>query len=123
MAKIVLAEDERDIRELLVFLLEMEGHQVVAVPDGRQAVQAVQKEKPDLVILDVRMPFMDGYEACRIIKENPETAHIPVIFLSARGQESEIQTGMQLGAEKYIVKPFSPDDFLQEIAPYVNTKS
>ena len=123
MATIVLAEDEQDIRDLLVFLLEMEGHRVVAVPDGRQAVQAVQQTKPDLVILDVRMPFMDGYEACRVLKADAETKDIPIIFLSARGQESEIQTGLELGAEKYIVKPFSPDEFLREIAPYVNTQS
>ncbi len=122
MAKIVVAEDEKDIRDLLVFILELAGHQVVAVSDGQQAVEAVRREGPDLVILDVRMPRMDGYDACRILKQDPETAHIPVIFLSARGQDSEVQTGLEAGAEKYIVKPFSPEELLSEIAPFVNAK-
>lgn len=122
MARIVVAEDEQDIRELLVFILELAGHQVVAVSDGAQAVEAVRKEMPDLVILDVRMPHMDGYDACRLLKQDAQTAHIPVIFLSARGQDSEVQTGLELGAEKYIVKPFSPEGLLKEIAPFIKGK-
>ncbi len=122
MATIVVAEDEKDIRELLVFILELAGHRVVAVPDGAQAVEAVRREMPDLVILDVRMPHMDGYDACRLLKQDARTAHIPVIFLSARGQDSEVQTGLEAGAEKYIVKPFSPEELLKEIAPFVDAK-
>ncbi len=122
MAKIVVAEDEKDIRELLVFVLELAGHQVVAVSDGAQAVETVRKEMPDLVILDVRMPHMDGYDACRLLKQDAQTAHIPVVFLSARGQDSEVQTGLEAGAEKYIIKPFSPEELLKEIDPFVNAK-
>lgn len=120
MAKIVVAEDEKDIRELLVFILELAGHQVVAVEDGQQAVEAALREQPDLIILDVRMPNMDGYDACRAIKQNQRTAHIPVVFLSARGQDSEVKEGLEAGAEKYILKPFSPEELLREIAPFVS---
>ncbi len=123
MARIVVAEDERDILDLIVFILQTAGHEVIPVNNGRDAVETVKREKPDLVLLDVRMPYMDGYEACKHIKEDPETASIPVVFLSARGQEGEIRTGLELGAEKYILKPFSPMQLLDELAPYLEPKA
>lgn len=119
MARILVAEDEQDIRDLIAFILQTAGHEVVAVADGRAAVNAARNQKIDLIILDVRMPYMDGYEACRVLKEDPTTASIPVVFLSARGQEGEIQTGLNLGAAKYILKPFSPRELLEELAPYL----
>ena len=92
MAKIVIAEDERDIRDLITFTLQFAGHEVIATSNGAEAVEAVKREKPDLVLMDVRMPRMTGYEACRRLKADPETAHIPVVFLSAKGQESEVHS-------------------------------
>lgn len=108
MAKIVIAEDEHDIRELITFALQYAGFEVVATDNGEEAWQAAIREIPDLVLLDVRMPRMNGYEACRQIKAEEKTRHIPVVFLSAKGQESEIQTGLAVGAVDYIVKPFEP---------------
>jgi CheY-like chemotaxis protein len=115
MAKILIAEDERDIRDLIMFTLRYAGHEVIATNDGAEAVEAVRKEMPDLVLMDVRMPKMTGYQACEIIKADPELAHIPVVFLSAKGQEAEVRTGLEAGAVEYILKPFAPDQLAAKI--------
>lgn len=115
MAKILIAEDERDIRELVTFTLQFAGYEVVAAGNGEEAVQLAQQEMPDLIILDVRMPRMTGYEACALLKKGPKTAHIPVVFLSAKGQEVEIQTGLQVGADEYLLKPFAPDQLIAHV--------
>lgn len=110
MAKILIAEDERDIRDLVAFTLRFAGHEVVAVGNGEEAVEAAGKENPDLILMDVRMPRMTGYEACEKMKADPKLKEIPVVFLSAKGQESEIRTGLEAGASEYLLKPFAPSD-------------
>lgn len=115
MAKILIAEDERDIRDLISFTLRFAGHEVVPTANGEDAVHMAFQEIPDLILLDVRMPRMTGYEACRHIKENELTHSIPVVFLSAKGQDSEVQTGLEAGATEYILKPFSPDQLTDRI--------
>mgnify|MGYP001454403633 FL=1 len=115
MAKILIAEDERDIRDLVAFTLRFAGYEVVAAVNGEEAVALAPKENPDLILMDVRMPRMTGYEACRILKANPEMKDIPVVFLSAKGQESEIQTGLGVGAEEYLLKPFAPDQLTERV--------
>jgi len=115
MTKIVIAEDEPDIRDLITFTLRFAGFEVIAGTNGEEGYELAKKEKPDLVMMDVRMPKMTGYEACRKIKADPEIAHIPVIFLSAKGQESEIQTGLDAGADEYLLKPFAPGDLTDRI--------
>jgi DNA-binding response OmpR family regulator len=115
MAKILIAEDERDIRDLIAFTLRFAGYEVVAAANGEEAVQLAAKEDPDLILMDVRMPRMTGYEACRILKANPEMKDIPIAFLSAKGQESEIQTGLEAGAEEYLLKPFAPDQLTERV--------
>ena len=115
MAKILIADDERDIRDLVAFALRFAGYEVLTTSNGEEAVRAVLKDAPDLILLDVRMPRMTGYEACRQIKEQPGTQDIPIVFLSAKGQEAEVNAGLQLGAVEYIVKPFSPDDLLTRV--------
>lgn len=109
MARILIAEDEPDIRELVAFTLRFAGYEVIAASNGEEAVQTASREVPDLVLMDVRMPRMTGYDACRLIKANPDLKDIPVVFLSAKGQEAEIQSGLEAGAEEYLLKPFSPD--------------
>jgi DNA-binding response OmpR family regulator len=108
MAKILVAEDERDIRDLITFTLNYAGHQVVAVANGEEAVEAALREMPDMILMDVRMPKMTGYEACQKIKSKAEIQHIPIVFLSAKGQEAEIRTGLDAGATEYLLKPFAP---------------
>ncbi len=115
MAKILIAEDERDIRELITFTLRFAGHEVRATTNGEEAYQAALEMLPDLILLDVRMPRMTGYEACQKIKAHEKTAQTPVVFLSAKGQESEVQTGLHMGATEYIVKPFAPDQLIERV--------
>lgn len=115
MTKILVAEDERDIRELIAFTLRFAGFDVALAKNGAEAVDLVEAEGPDLIILDVRMPKMTGYEACRHIKENPNVRDIPVVFLSAKGQDAEIQQGLESGAEEYILKPFVPDELVAQV--------
>ncbi|MBF8281157.1 MAG: putative two-component response regulator receiver protein [Anaerolineales bacterium] len=117
MAKILVAEDEPDIRDLIVFILRMlGGYEVVAANNGEEAVQLAFKEIPDLILTDVRMPKMSGYEACQRIKAEPTTKHIPVVFLTARGQEQEVQAGIAAGGDEYLLKPFEQAQLLKKVA-------
>lgn len=115
MAKILIAEDERDIRDLVAFTLRFAGHEVFAAGNGEEAVDMASKVEPDLILMDVRMPRMTGYEACKVMKADPDLKDIPVVFLSAKGQESEIQQGLDAGAEEYLLKPFAPDQLTQRV--------
>jgi two-component system alkaline phosphatase synthesis response regulator PhoP len=116
MTKILIAEDERDIRELIAFSLQgLGGFNVVLASNGTEAVERATAEIPDLILMDVRMPRMTGYEACKKLKENDSTKSIPVIFLSAKGQDQEIQQGLAAGAEEYILKPFAPDELVNQV--------
>ncbi len=116
MAKILIAEDERDIRDLVAFTLRFAGHEVVAVGNGEEAVEAARQEMPELILMDVRMPRMTGYEACEKMKSDPSLQVIPVVFLSAKGQESEIRTGLEAGADEYLLKPFAPAELTMRVA-------
>ena len=116
MAKILVADDERDIRELIGFTLRFAGFDVVLTADGIEAIEKASLEQPDLILLDVRMPKITGYEVCRQLKENPATSGIPVVFLSAKGQEGEIELGLASGAVEYIVKPFAPDELTNQVS-------
>lgn len=116
MAKILIADDERDIRDLITFTLRFAGYEVIPTSNGEEAYQTALKELPDLILMDVRMPRMTGYEACQQMKANESLKDVPVVFLSAKGQESEVQTGLQVGAAEYILKPFSPDQLMSRVA-------
>ena len=122
MAKILIADDEKDIRDLITFTLKFAGYDVVAYSDGQEALEAVPREMPDLILLDVRMPRMTGYEACQHIKQDERIQHIPVVFLSAKGQEAEIQTGMNMGATEYLLKPFAPEELISSVRELLREK-
>ena len=115
MARILIAEDEPDIRELVAFTLRFAGHEVTATSNGEEALNQASVMVPDLILMDVRMPRMTGYDACRAMKADPELRDIPVVFLSAKGQDSEIQTGLAAGAEEYLLKPFAPDQLTERV--------
>jgi len=115
MARILIAEDEPDIRELVAFTLRFAGHEVTATSNGEEALNQASVMIPDLILMDVRMPRMTGYDACRAMKADPELRDIPVVFLSAKGQDSEIQTGLAAGAEEYLLKPFAPDQLTERV--------
>ncbi|HYH34698.1 MAG TPA: response regulator [Nocardioides sp.] len=115
MARILVADDDVDIRELVEFKLSTMGHDVVAVGDGAAAVDACKAEKPDLAVLDVMMPGVSGLDAIRAIRAEPALADLPVILLTARAQESDVETGFDSGADDYITKPFSPRELASRV--------
>jgi len=116
MIKILIAEDERDIRELIAFSLQgLGGFDIVLASNGAEAVERATAEIPDLILMDVRMPRMTGYAACKKLKENDATKSVPVIFLSAKGQDEEIEQGLAAGAAAYILKPFAPDELVNQV--------
>ena len=115
MARILIAEDEPDIRELVAFTLRFAGHEVTTTANGEEALNQASQITPDIIIMDVRMPRMTGYEACRAMKADISLKDIPVMFLSAKGQDSEIQAGLDVGAEEYLLKPFAPTQLAERI--------
>jgi two-component system, OmpR family, response regulator MtrA len=115
VARILVADDDVDIRELVEFKLSTLGHDVVAVADGAAAIEACQAERPDLAVLDVMMPGVSGLDAIRAIRADPALADLPVILLTARAQESDVETGFDSGADDYITKPFSPRELASRV--------
>ena len=105
--KILVVDDEEDIVEVISYNLKKEGYQVLTASTGEEALKSIEIEKPNLVLLDLMMPGIDGLDVCRELKKNPEFENIPVVMLSARGDESDIVAGLELGATDYITKPFS----------------
>ena len=103
---ILVVEDEPSVRELLVNAFEFSKFDVIEAENGAEGVEETKKNIPDLIIMDVRMPIMTGFEACQILKAEESTKNIPVIFLSAYGQDADVNTGLGLGAEEYLIKPF-----------------
>ncbi len=118
--KILVVDDEVYILHILDFSLGAEGYEVLTAADGEEAVRLARTEKPDLIVLDIMMPKVDGFEACRRLKADPETSPIPVILLTAKGREVDRQMGMEVGADDYIVKPFSPTRLIEKIENYLN---
>ena len=108
LKKILAVDDEEDILELLTFNLTREGYQVAGAATGEAALQAVPREMPDLIILDLMLPGIDGLEVARRLKSDPAAKNIPIIMLTAKGEEADIVTVLELGADDYITKPFSP---------------
>jgi two-component system, OmpR family, response regulator MtrA len=115
VARILVADDDVDIRELVEFKLSTLGHDVVAVSDGAAAIDACQAERPDLAVLDVMMPGVSGLDAIRAIRADPGLSDLPVILLTARAQESDVETGFDSGADDYITKPFSPRELASRV--------
>jgi len=106
--KILVVDDEKDILELLEYNLEKEGYEVFKAMTGEEALELTRRKTPDLIILDLMLPGLDGLEVCKILKRNTRIASIPIIMLTAKGEESDIIVGLELGADDYITKPFSP---------------
>ncbi len=115
MAKILIAEDERDIRDLIVFILSFAGHQVIPTRNGEEACQKAFESTPDLILLDIRMPGMSGYDVYRNVKAHQRTKDIPVAFLTAISQQNQSNADIKLSAEEYIMKPFSPDELTARV--------
>lgn len=115
MTSILVVEDDLTTVQLIEFLLKKNKFEVLIAYNGVEALEITRKEKPDLILMDVMMPRMDGIEAIEKLKEDESTQDIPIIILSALGQEMDVMRGLQAGASGYIVKPFSPKELLDEI--------
>jgi DNA-binding response OmpR family regulator len=116
MAHILVADDDRDIRELITFTLMFVGHKVTQAANGEEALALAQQIKPDLILTDVRMPKMTGYQLCQALRALDEFKSLPIIILSAKGQDDEIEMGKNSGATDYILKPFPPNVLQQRVA-------
>ncbi len=113
--KILVVEDDEDILELIRYNLNKEGYSVFSVTTGEEALSLERKEKPDMVILDLMLPGIDGLEVCRRLRSGPDKVRVPIIMVTAKGEESDIVTGLELGADDYVVKPFSPKVLIARI--------
>jgi CheY-like chemotaxis protein len=118
--RILICDDDPVILRLLQVNLELEGYEPLLAHHGEQAVEVATAEHPDLVILDIMMPRMDGYEACQLIKAGEETKDIPIIFLSAKAQPSDIERGRSYGVDEYLTKPFDPSELLDVVERLVH---
>ncbi len=124
MAKrtIMVVDDEEDLRELLRYNLDKEGYTVQCASSGEDAVKIAKKKMPDLLILDLMLPGMDGFEVCRVLKSDPKTSSLPIVILSAKGEDSDIVAGLELGADDYLTKPFSPKVLIARIRSVLRRK-
>ena len=113
--QIVVVEDEPDILEILIYNLKRDGFIVSASNNGAEGLRLIQQKMPDLVLLDLMLPGMDGLDICRHLKDDAKTQHIPVIMVSAKGEESDVVLGLGLGADDYISKPFSPRELIARV--------
>ncbi|MHB9125889.1 MAG: response regulator transcription factor [Armatimonadota bacterium] len=110
--KILAVDDEKHIVRLVQVNLERQGYEVVTANDGKEALQKVEEEKPDLLVLDVMMPYQDGVEVLQTLRRNPETANIPVVMLTAKAQDADVFRGWQSGVDAYLTKPFNPMELI-----------
>lgn len=106
--RILVVDDEEDILELVRYNLSKEGYKVDCTNNGEQALSIIEKEPPDLVVLDLMLPGIDGFDVCKAIRTNAASKHIPIIMLTARSEEADVVTGLELGADDFVIKPFSP---------------
>jgi DNA-binding response OmpR family regulator len=113
--KVLIVDDEPNILLSLEFLMKKEGFIVFIARDGEEAFDIIKRERPRIVLLDIMMPKVDGYEVCRFIKQNAETAETKVVFLSAKSKEADIEKGYSVGADLYIPKPFSTRDLVKKV--------
>lgn len=113
--KILIVEDEPNIVVPLQFLMEKNGYQVMVATSGEDALESIPKFKPDLILLDIMLPGIDGYEVCQLIHENPEWLKTKIIFLTALGRDIDVAKGMTLSADAYITKPFSISDVVEKV--------
>jgi two-component system alkaline phosphatase synthesis response regulator PhoP len=120
--KILVVDDEVYILHILEFSLGAEGFEVITASNGEVAVEKAIQEKPDLIVLDIMMPVLDGYETCRRLKRESETKHIPVILLTAKGREADKRLGFEVGAIDYVVKPFSPNRLVGRVEEIIGCR-
>ena len=117
--KILVVDDEPTIVRLMEFILARQGHEVLVAINGEEALEKIKSQQPDLVLLDIMMPRIDGYEVAQRLRADGETAELPIIMLSAKAQEEDIRKGVDVGVNEYITKPFTPDHLVQVVAKHL----
>lgn len=120
--KILIVEDEKDILELLKYNLEKEGYKALCADNGGKALDLIKKDRPDLIILDLMLPGLNGLEICKILRKDDTTVNLPIVILTAKDTESDIIKGLELGADDYITKPFSPKVLIARIKAVLRRK-
>ncbi len=120
--RLLIVDDEKDLVETVAFRLKALGYEVIAAYDGQQGLDMARKENPDLIILDLMLPKIDGYKVCRMLKFDEKFKKIPIIMFSARAQENDKKMGMEVGADAYITKPFEPSALLAKIQELIGEK-
>jgi len=118
--KILIVDDEPNIVVPLQFLMEQNGYQTLVAQSGEEALETISKETPDLVLLDIMLPGIDGFEVCEIVRLKPEWRNVRIIFLTAKGRDVDIAKGMVLGADEYITKPFSNQQIIDAVSKLLN---
>ena len=120
--KILVVEDEPDIASLLTLMLKSQGYHVIAAGDGQEALEKARVEAPDLIVLDIMLPKLNGYKVARMLKFDEKFSHIPIIMLTAKIQEKDKKTGVEMGADAYVTKPFDTGQLLQKVKEILEEK-
>ncbi len=118
--KILVVDDEPTIVRLMEFILARQGHEMIVAVNGEEALQKIKTHQPDLVLLDIMMPRIDGYEVAQRLRADPQTAELPIIMLSAKAQDEDIRRGVEVGVDEYITKPFTPDHLVQVVSQHLS---
>ncbi|MCU0585702.1 MAG: response regulator [Desulfobacterales bacterium] len=113
--KILIVDDEPGIIVALQFLMEQNGYETIVAFSGEEAMEAVARHRPDLILLDIMLPVVDGFEVCQRVRENPEWSHVRIVLVTALGGEAHVTKGLDLGADAYIIKPFANADLLAKV--------
>jgi DNA-binding response OmpR family regulator len=117
--RILVVDDEVDLVETVRFSLELEGYEVLVAFNGEEALNLARKENPDIILLDLMLPKLDGYKVCRLLKFDERYKHIPILMLTAKTQEKDKATGLETGANEYITKPFDMDELMKKVKNYL----
>jgi two-component system phosphate regulon response regulator PhoB len=121
--RILVVDDEEDLLELINFNLSKEGYRVTCVGSGEEAMREARANPPDLIVLDLLLPSVDGLEVCKLLKNDSRTKHVPIVMLTAKGEEADMVTGLELGADDYITKPFSPRVLIARVRAVLRRKN
>ena len=118
--KILVVDDEPTIVRLMEFILARQGHEMIVAVNVEEALEKIKSQHPDLVLLDIMMPRIDGYEVAQRLRADPATAALPIIMLSAKAQDEDIRKGVEVGVDEYVTKPFTPDHLVQVVTKYLD---
>ncbi len=118
--KILVVDDEPIIVRLMEFILARQGHDLIVAVNGEEALEKIKTHRPDLVLLDIMMPRIDGYEVAQKVRADPQTAELPIIMLSAKAQDEDIRRGVEVGVDEYITKPFTPDHLVRVVSEHLS---